>query len=151
MRRKDRQREDREFFEDALARASEMFLALHDGQFPYCLPFNFAAEDGFIYIHSALSGKKMDLIRQNPHTGFALAVDVLINRELSTTYYKSICGCGIAEILEDEEEKAHALDLLGRKYKARCDVPASLASVRRTAIIRIRIVQLSGKANAPRS
>lgn len=145
MRRKDREVNDPRFFEEVFNSAEIMFLALFDGQYPYCLPVNFAVTATSIYIHSALVGHKLDLICANPHIAFSLATAIEIDTAHATTYYKSVCGRGLASIVHDEWEKARALDLIGERYDALCQRPAPVAAIRRVAIIRIDIEALTGK------
>lgn len=146
MRRKDRECNESSFIDEVCDRAETMFLALMDGDYPYCLPVNFARAGNTIYIHSALTGHKLDCIRQKPHVSFSLAVDVEIVRHEATTCYKSVCGRGKASIVEDEKEKGAALDALASRYKAeKCQIPAPVKNINRVAIIRIDIEQITGK------
>lgn len=147
MRRHDRQCSDPDFFDYVFATAETLFLAMLDGSRPYCLPLNFVRHDKIIYIHSAKNGHKIDLIRANPAVAFSLAVDVQIIPAQSTTLFKSVCGSGMASIVEDKREKGMALELLARRYHALCHVPAPEADINRVAIIRIDITNLEGKRN----
>lgn len=149
MRREDRENNSREFFDYVFAKADVLFLAMQNGEFPYCLPFNFVADQNRIYIHSALHGLKIDLLRQNPHVAFSLCIDVKIDTEHATTFYKSLAGAGLAYALDDVAEKCRALDLLAIKYNALCKRPAPLAMAARVSIIRIDIIELTGKCNLP--
>lgn len=146
MRRKDRACSLPEFFDEVFAAANEIFIAFHDDKYPYCLPFNFARIENKIYIHCAKEGKKLDLIRKNPHISFCIVCDVKIDTKKATTYYKSVCGLGIAAIVEDENEKRIALDAIALHYNAeKCNRPAKDADVNRTGIFCIEIKQLTGK------
>lgn len=149
MRRRDREQNSEEFFSAVFERAEVIFLAFRNGEFPYCLPFNFAREGGIIYIHSARDGQKLDCIRADGHVAFSLAIDMEIDRHNSTTYYKSVCGLGMASIVQDNREKRHALELIGSRYNAKCRMPATDSDAGRVAIIRIDIGALSGKACLP--
>lgn len=145
MRRKDRECNEPEFLAEVLNGAECMFLALHDGEYPYCLPVNFALADGKIYIHSALEGLKLDCIKRNPHVAFSAVLDMEVDQARSTTYYKSVCGTGNAWIVEDEREKGAALDAIAERYQALCQRPALAKDIHRVAIICIDIVKLVGK------
>lgn len=145
MRRKDRERTDSEFFDEVFSAAEVLFLAFTNGDAPYCLPVNFAREGDHIYIHCAPEGLKLDCVRRDDRVAFSCAVDVVIDRERSTTYYKSLCGTGCAVIIDDMEEKRHALDCIGERYAARCPRPAPEATARRVTILRIDIRTLTGK------
>ena len=148
MRRKDRMRADREFVDKALDEAQELFLAMMDGSWPYCLPLNFVRADSRLYVHCALKGHKLDLIKADPHVAFACAMDVEVDRMKSTTYYRSVSGKGLASLVEDEAEKCLALDAIGEKYNARCPRPSPPSAAARTAVIRIDIQEACGKLSA---
>ena len=59
MRKKNRECNDPAFFDEVFAAADEIFLAMHDGDYPYVLPLNFARLGQVIYIHCALEGHKL--------------------------------------------------------------------------------------------
>ena len=68
---KDRFRADRDFIDGVLNDADDMVVALNDGDgAPYAFPVNFVLLGDALYIHTAFTGKKMDLIRKNPRVGF---------------------------------------------------------------------------------
>lgn len=148
MRRKDREQCSKDFFDLVLARAKELFLAFFDAEFPYCIPVNFARQENNIYIHCATEGKKLELISRNNHVSFAMAIDIEIMPELATTYFKSVCGKGIASVISNEDEKRLALDALASRYHSSCKLPSS-AALARVAIIKIEILELSGKGHIP--
>ena len=108
-------------------------------------PVNFVLLGDALYIHTAFTGKKMDLIRKNPRVGFSAYVDVRIIREKATTTFRSVCGTGTAAIVEDKEEKRTALDAITVRYKSLCPRPAPDSMINRVAIIRIDIDSLMGK------
>ena len=149
MRKKNNECNDPAFFDDVFATGDEIFLAMHDGDYPDVLPLNFARLGQVLYIHCALEGHKLDCIRQNPRVAFTIIADVSIHREKSTTYFKSLCGKGLASIVEDEAEKGRALDAIAARYAALCPQPTPSASIRRTAIVRIDIEELVGKRRQP--
>ena len=92
MRRKDRERTDPGFFDEVFSAAEVLFLAFNNGEYPYCLPVNFAREGDHLYIHCAPEGLKLDCARRDARVAFSCAVDVVIDRAHSSTYYKSLCG-----------------------------------------------------------
>lgn len=151
MRRKDRENNSEEFYDLVFSKAEIIHVAFRDEPYPYCLPFNFGKVGNNIYIHSAREGKKLDLIRENPEVAFSLAIDIRIDTEKYTTYFKSVCGEGVASLVEDPIEKGAALDAIGERYKARCPRPATSAQIDRVGIIKISIVSLSGKRCEPRA
>ncbi|MDE5831510.1 MAG: pyridoxamine 5'-phosphate oxidase family protein [Desulfovibrio sp.] len=150
MRRKDRENNSPEFFELVFDKAAIINIAFRDEPFPYCLPFNFGKIENKIYIHCAKEGRKLDLIRAHPEVAFNLAIDIRIDREKYTTYFKSVCGTGQASLVEDPAEKAAALDAIGEKYAALCPRPSPMSLLNRVSVIKIAILSLSGKNCEPR-
>jgi nitroimidazol reductase NimA-like FMN-containing flavoprotein (pyridoxamine 5'-phosphate oxidase superfamily) len=85
-----------------------------DGQ-PYGVPVNFVYENGKIYFHCAMAGKKLDNIALNDKVSFTVtAKSVILQKELSTSY-ESVVAMGKASLVEGDE-KRHALELVVRKY-----------------------------------
>ena len=150
MRKQDRECLDPAFFFFLFSIAEDLCLARHQGEFPWVFPLNFVRSDNCIYIHCANEGHKLDCIRTNPNVAFTLSADVTIHREKSTTYYKSLCGTGRAAIVEDPAEKGRALDALAARYAALCPTPTPDAALARTGVIRIDIVNLTGKRKLPK-
>ena len=146
MGRQDRFRSDREFLEGVLNDAEDMTLAKNNnGNAPYVIPVNYVLMGDSLYIHTALTGRKLDLLRQNPRVGFTAYVDVHILREKATTTFRSVYGTGTAVIVEDLEEKRAALDAITVRYKSLCPRPAPDSMLHRVAVIRIDIDSLMGK------
>lgn len=105
---------------EILNKAESLFVAFQTGDFPYVLPFNHVWLDGRIYIHCALEGRKIDVLRRDGRVGFSTAVDVCIIREKSTTHFRSLCGTGRVSEVTDTEEKRRALDAISLRFDARC-------------------------------
>lgn len=149
MRRMDRFRDNDEFINKALDDAESIFLAMKDGEYPYCIPLNFARIERHLYLHCAFEGHKLDLIARDPHVAFACALDVTIDRAKSTTYFRSVSGRGLACIVENVEEKCLALEAIGAKYDAACPRPCPPETAARVSIIRIDIEAAWGKESVP--
>lgn len=143
-------RTDSDWLEAFFRRADEIFVSFSGGAFPYVVPLNFVWLDGRIYVHSAFAGRKISLLEQDPRVGFAAALDVTIIREKSTTWYKSVSGCGHMRAVTDQEEKRRALDALSLRYAARCPRPAPDAMLRRVNVLCIEIESITGKERGPR-
>ena len=149
MRLKKRECNEEEFFDEVFSAADDLALAMNAGDFPYVIPVNFAQERANgarrIYIHCAPEGRKLDLLRADGRVAFMLHAGVEIDREHATTIYTCLCGTGRAVIVENAEEKGHALDAIAARYQARCHVPARPGDIARVAILRIDVESLSGK------
>ena len=87
---------------------------------PYVVPMNYGytMEAGklTLYLHSAVRGKKLDMIRTNPKVFFEMDCDRKpFEGNLPCQYglsYSSLMGRGTASIVEDVEEKKKAMSIL---------------------------------------
>ena len=120
---------------------------------PYVVPMNYGyAMDGegrlTVYLHSALKGKKLDMIRQNPRVFFELDCDLTpFEGKLPCQYglsYSSVMGRGTATIVEDVEEKQKALTLL-MKTQTEKDFSFNERLVSIVAVIRIDVAEYTAK------
>lgn len=143
MRRTERERLDLEFMHQVLMDAGEIYIALNAGNAPYVLPVNYVFFNGCIFFHCAPEGRKLELLHADPRVGFSTAVDIRV--ENTTTRYRSVCGSGIAEVIDDPVLKNEALEALAARYQAPCVFPVPADKLARTTIVRIRIESLTGK------
>ncbi len=151
MRRKERECSDPTFFTTMLTSSAVMTLAFQAEDFPYVIPVNFAFLNNALYVHSATEGRKLDCLKANPNVGFSIHELLGIDREKATTLYTCLYGEGRARVILDDEEKQTALAALAEKYQSRCPRPVPDAMLKKTAILRIDIVSLSGKRHLPES
>ena len=120
MTRRERQITDETQIMDILDKGKVLHLGLAVDNEPYVVPMNYGyiKEDGklVIYLHSAVRGKKLDMIRTNPKVFFEIDCDLLpFESELPCQYgisYSSVMGRGTARIVEDVEEKKQAMSIL---------------------------------------
>jgi len=93
-----------------------------DDGYPYTVPLNFAyAEDtdggpGTIGFHCAVTGHKIDAIRQNDKVSFTVVDRDEVMPKERTTKYRSVIAFGRARILETEDELRAAANAIGAKY-----------------------------------
>ena len=120
MTRRERQVTDMDEIIKILDKSKVVHLGMVDGDEPYVVPMNYGytMEDGklTLYLHGAKRGRKLDLIRANPKVFFEMCCDIVpFEGEVACKYgitYASVMGRGIAEIVEDVEEKKFALSAL---------------------------------------
>ena len=97
-----------------------LHLGLSVNDEPYVVPMNYGytLEDGrlTLYLHSAVKGRKLDMIRENSKVSFAIDCDRKpFEGRVACQYglvYSSIMGRGTAAIVEDVEEKKQAMSIL---------------------------------------
>lgn len=124
-----------------------------DGQ-PYGVPINYcyAEAEDCIYLHCAVTGKKLDNLAQNNKVAFVVTTRSEILAERFTTRYESAVVTGTAVVVEEEAEKLRVLGLL-------CDHLAPGVTKGReemihgyaheAKIIKITIEEISGKRHNP--
>ena len=132
--------------------AKVLHLGLVDGDEPYVVPMNYGYTmvNGALtlYLHSATIGRKLDLIRKNPKIFFSAECDVTPFEGILPcqygTVYSSIMGRGIAEILEDVEEKKAAMTILMKTQTAK-DFTFTDKLVSIVSVIRIQVASFTAK------
>jgi len=148
LRRADREITERKEIEDILRRSTVCRLALIDGGRPYLVPLCFGYDAGILYFHSALVGKKNDLLKKNRNVCFEFDADTIaVPADTScgwTMRYRSVIGYGIADFVEDPGEKRAALDVIMRQY-AEGTHEYTDETLRKTAVIKVEIREISGK------
>ncbi len=132
--------------------AKVLHLGLAVNNEPYVVPMNYGytVEEGklVLYLHSAMRGKKLDMIRANPNVFFELDCDLTpFAGEKPCQYglsYSSIMGRGKAQIVEDVEEKMQAMTVL-MKTQTQKDFSFNESLVSIVAVIRIDVAEYTAK------
>lgn len=110
---------DRNEIVEILDKCKIVHIAMVDDGMPYLVPMNygytFEGDALTLYMHGALKGRKIDVLRANPNVFFEMNCDVQpFSGKVACQYgtmYSSIMGSGKAEILEDVEAKKEGLSL----------------------------------------
>ena len=137
---------------DILNKAKVLHLGLCVDNEPYVVPMNYGyiMEGGnlVLYLHSAVQGKKLDMIRSNPRVFFELDCDRMpFEGEKPCQYglvYSSIMGRGTARIVEDAEEKMHAMTMLMKTQTGK-DFAFNDRLVSIVSVIRIDVTEYTAK------
>ena len=109
---------------DAVIRKSDIcFIGVSDeNNCPYVLPMNFGYENQVIYLHSAPSGRIIDILTQYNKICVTFSIDHQLtfqHPEVACSYRmksKSVIATGIVEFVEDIEEKRSALNIIMKQY-----------------------------------
>ena len=128
-------------------------LAVTTEDGPYVVAVNYLFFDGSIYFHSGLSGRKLEALRADSRVCFLVdevGPQVLSERGCGISQiYKSVICFGKAELVESPLEKRVILERMVQKY-----VPSSYPlspmkddDIEKTAVVKIVIESMSGKAN----
>ncbi|MBQ3886320.1 MAG: pyridoxamine 5'-phosphate oxidase family protein [Ruminococcus sp.] len=154
MRRKDREITRIEDILSIVDRAKVLRLGLFDDNFPYIVPLHFGYEyaEGklIFYMHSAKEGHKLDLIKRNQNVCIELDCDteLISGGDIPCSYsssFASLIGRGLAEIVDDEQEKVRGLYLLMKNQTGReFEITTQMASA--VAVIKVMVCDFSAKS-----
>lgn len=152
MTKRERQVTDENQIRHILDTAKVLHLGLAVNDEPYVVPMNYGytMEEGklVLYMHSALRGKKLDMMRANPKVFFEMDCDLVpFEGEKPCQYglvYSSVMGHGTARIVEDVEEKIEAMKLL-MKTQTQKDFEFNDRLVSIVAVIRIDVEEYTAK------
>ncbi len=153
-RRKDRAMKSTEQMEILLERMPVGRLAVTTGDGPYLVAVNYLYRYGSIYFHSGKEGRKIDALRDDPRVCFL--VDDVGPRVLwdqgcgISQIYESVICFGKAEFVEEATEMRRILEKIVHKFVQGTHPLPSMTdtSIEKTAVIKIVIESMSGKANA---
>lgn len=151
MRRKDREITNFNEIIEIIKKCDVCRIALNDEGFPYIVPLNFGldvqGEQVFFYFHSAMEGKKLDLIAKDNRATFEMDCDhnfILYEERMSCTMgYASVIGHGTIETVKDED-KYEALKILMRQYHAE-DFQFNTDMIKVTTVLKMTVTDMTGK------
>ena len=152
MTRREREITDIEEIRGILDRAKFVHVGMVDGNRPYVVPMNYGytLNDGKLtfYLHGAMRGRKLDVIRENPNVFVEIDTDIVpFEGEVACKYglcYSSVMGEGVAEIVEDTELKKEALSIFMKTQTGK-DFEFNDKMVSVVSIIKINISEFTAK------
>ncbi len=121
---------------------------LGDNDYPYAVPISYVYADGRLYFHSALSGHKIDAIRNHDKASFCVIAQDDVQPEKYTTFFRSVIAFGRIHIIEDEAEKLQTARKLGNRYNPNHEEALQKElenGLSRMMMIRLDIEHLTGK------
>ncbi len=149
MRRQDKEIKDPALLRKILGDAIVCRLAMCDGDRPYVIPLSFVLDGDAVFVHSAAHGRKLDVLRRNPHVCFEVDEDVapVHHREACSVgmRFRSVIGTGRLAFVEDVAEKVRVLKRFAAKYAPKADTHLPSHEVEKTVVMRIAIERLTGK------
>ena len=129
-----------------------LHLGLSVNDEPYVVPMNYGytMEDGklVIYLHSAVKGKKLEMVQTNPRVCFNIDCDRMpFEGRVPCQYgmvYSSIMGRGTATLVEDPEDKMEAMSILMKTQTGK-DFTFNERLVSIVTVIRIDVTEYTAK------
>ena len=143
--------EDLDKIEKIMEKCDACYVGMADeNNQPYVVPFNFGFKDKCIYLHSAQESKKIDILRKNNRVCVSFSTDHEIacqHPDVACSYllrYRSVQAFGHVEFIENDDEKAEALNIIMRKYTGR-DFKYSGPSIKEVACYKVVVDRIYGK------
>ncbi|HPI93826.1 MAG TPA: pyridoxamine 5'-phosphate oxidase family protein [Deltaproteobacteria bacterium] len=148
MRRHDKEITDKALMESIIRSSKVCRVALCDGDRPYVVPMCFGYDGRHIYLHGAAEGRKIDILRRNPHVciEFEQDSDVLpADKPCSFSMrFRSVICTGKASFVADVESRHQALQtILGQYTRETFILPDN--SLEKIALIRVEPEEMTGK------
>lgn len=154
MRRSDREL-TKEQIEDLLMTAHVGRIAMAVENEPYVVPVNYLYQDGAVYVHAALAGRKLKMIQANPRVCFEVDEMIAISSGERAcdygAYYRSVIAYGTASLLEEGQDKIAVLNALTKRYAPDARfAPVSEEDAKHVAVIAIKLDEITGKGKLPK-
>jgi len=121
-----------------------------DGK-PYVIPMNFGYDGNYVYLHSAQSGKKIDILKANPEVCISFSTDHQlrwVNEEVACSWgmkYRSVLAYGKVEFIDDYDKKEEALKVIMKNYSD-LDFTFNAPAVNDVLVFRVKVETLHGRA-----
>lgn len=150
LRRRDKEVTDKSIILDIFKKGKFCHLSMVDGRRPYLITMNYGYRNNTLYFHSALEGRKIEVLRANPEVCFQVITETRLTTGEDacddwTMKYKSVLGYGQVVFIESSEEKIEALNILMDQYTTRGPFDFKPARLEETAIFKVEITGLTGK------
>jgi len=157
MRRSDKEIKDPQILFEVLNQSEVCRIALCDGEKPYLVPMNFAYSENRLYLHSATSGRKIDILKENNNICFQVDIKTqMVRSENPCNWgmkYLSVIGSGKAHLIDDILGKKEALDIIMAKYSLKSIesdeqlFEYSENSLNNVLVIEVEIEEITGKTS----
>lgn len=152
MRKINQEIKDKGIIQEIFLNAKICRIGMLDNGFPYVLPFNYGFKDDKIYIHCALKGKKIDLLRENSRVFFEIEQTAEIVKHSKAckwaSTYRSVVGYGNIEIINDFVQKKHGLEIIMAHNGAPHLVDFEPKQIDSVLILKLNIDSLTAKQSS---
>ncbi len=153
MRRKDREITDNTTIDSFIQKCHCIRLGLVDSGKAYVVPLNFGFthndDKRVFYFHGAKEGKKINLMKDNPHVSFEMDTGYTLTEGPNACDYactfQSIMGEGKASFIEDFDEKRAALNEIMKKETGKADWTYPDAMLAQTCVYMVEVESISCK------
>ncbi len=119
---------------------------------PYVLPFNFGSSDGFIWFHSAKTGRKFDILTENPKVCVAFSNNYELGHRhdhVACSYFmkfKSVLVEGKIEIVDDYDDKVKGMNIIMKHYTGKDDFIYNPPAINNVLIFKLKTEKMTGRS-----
>jgi nitroimidazol reductase NimA-like FMN-containing flavoprotein (pyridoxamine 5'-phosphate oxidase superfamily) len=154
MRRQDRKITDINEKINIIKKCKICRIGLSEHNMPYIIPLNYgySFENNILtlFFHSALEGKKFDILKNNDNACFEIDCDTkLIEAEKACNYgyaFRSIIGFGKIMILEDAEQKINGLNqIMKHQTEKETDHDFTHNELKNVCVYKMVVEEFTGK------
>ncbi|HBV96430.1 MAG: flavin-nucleotide-binding protein [Peptococcaceae bacterium BICA1-7] len=152
MNKADREVIDREELRDLLKTGKYASIAMCRDNDPYIvtLSYGYDQQNDCLYFHTALKGLKLAIIKDNPNVCATVIQDGGYEKDQCAHHYFSAVMWGTMTVIDDLEEKKHALEVLLHHLENNPDPIRQRnlkndAAYKGVAILKLTITHLTGK------
>lgn len=138
--------------EGIIARCQFCNLAMADSDGkPYVIPMNFGYREDTVYLHGSKTGKKNDILSENPYVCLSFSTDHelrYVNEEVACSWsmrYRSVLVYGRVEFIDDMKDKVDGLNIIMGHYSDR-EFTYNDPAVRDVRVYRVVIDRMEGRA-----
>lgn len=162
MRRKDRQVTDFETIRQIIDSCEVIRIGLSDPEdpmFPYIVPLNFGytvdeQKQVRFFIHGARAGRKFELLQKQQCCSFQMECNTFLELVPQgkdvTMRYQCVMGKADVTLLEDDDA-LRALEIVMSRREDTRNFDWNRNAVPRTAVWELKVTELTGKVNKPKS
>lgn len=155
MRRKDREVTNPKKITEIIQSCHCCRLGFCDHGSAYIVPLNFGYEENekerIFYFHGANEGRKVELIKQGESVGFEMdSCYTLCEAENACGYsarFQSIIGTGLISIIEEPQEKIHALNTIMFHYTGKRTWNYPKEALNTVCVFKLKVLELSCKVH----
>jgi len=137
--------------EEIISKSECCYVAMVDeNNQPYVVPFNFGYKDKTIFLHSAPTGKKIDILRKNNQVCIVFSINHHLSfqsEKMACSYsmsYKSVICYGKVEFIDDYNKKVEAMNIIMQHYTGK-DFEYSIPSINGVLIYKVIVDEMTGK------
>jgi uncharacterized protein len=126
-------------------------VGMVDEDKPYVVAFNFGYKDKSIYLHSAKTGRKIDILRRNNNVCITMESDSVLNirhEQVACSYsmkFKSVVIEGKLEFVEDYNKKIEAMNIIMSNYTDKHDFTYNEPAINGVEVMKVCIEKITAR------